>query len=234
MNHKQNRLPWIDQLKAVALAWIFLNHASERLFGSPSIGNPSNDWPPFAQRLAQLSPLSGFGIWNLPVNLFRYIGWLGDHGVGLFLILSGFGLAGGCLARDPHGPIRYTDFCRRRFHRIYPLWLCAHICFLFPLAFIGLHVSLIDSAFYFSILGIRILPSQLYYGVRAWWFIALILQLYLVFPFLWKSLQTWGATRFLLIVGGGSLLIRAAGLFYFNAYLDAWSRGAIFITRLPE
>jgi len=234
MNHQSNRLPWIDRLKAVALVWIFLNHASERLFGSPSIGNPSNDWPPLAQRLAQLCPLSGFGILNLPVNFFRYIGWFGDQGVGLFLILSGFGLAWGYLVRDPHGPIGYSHFYRRRLHRIYPLWLWAHLCFLFPLAFIGLHVSLIDSAFYASILGIRILPSQLYYGVPAWWFIALILQLYLVFPLLWKSLQAWGATGFFLIVGGGSLIIRATGLFYFHNYLDAWSRGAIFVTRLPE
>jgi peptidoglycan/LPS O-acetylase OafA/YrhL len=234
MTQRSNRLIWIDQLKAVALAWIFLSHASERLLGSPYMANPSSEWPPLARRIRQLYPLSGFGVWNLPVNLFRYVGWLGDQGVSLFLILSGFGLVWGYLSRDPHGPIRSGEFYRRRVYRIYPLWLSAHICFLLPLAFIGLHVSLINSAFYASVLGIRIMPSQLYFGVPAWWFVALILQLYLIFPFLWKALQNWGATRFFVIIGGGSLLIRAGGLFYFHHYLDAWSRGAIFITRLPE
>src|ERR1700742_3807232 len=93
------RLIWIDRLKAVALLWIFLNHASERLLGSPYLANPAQNWPPFSERLSQLQPLMGLGIWHVPVNLFRYIGWLGDQGVGLFLILSGFGLARGYLSR---------------------------------------------------------------------------------------------------------------------------------------
>jgi peptidoglycan/LPS O-acetylase OafA/YrhL len=47
-------------------------------------------------------------------------------------------------------------------------------------------------------------------------------------------LQKWGPGRVLLWVCIVSFFVRGAGLFAFDGYLDAWSRGAIFITRLPE
>ena len=233
MSTKSKRLAWLDRLKAIALLWIFFNHATERIFGEPNWGNPSGDWPPLAERVAQLHPLTGLGIWNLPVNAFRYVGWLGDQGVSLFLILSGFGLAWGCLARGEDRPMDAGDFYRRRMNRIYPLWIAAHLCLL-PLAILGWHLSLLDSAYYFSILGVRVLKGQLYYAVPAWWFVAMLLQLYLLFPLLWGWLRRWGVWPFTIVVCVLVLAIRAAGLFYFSGYLDAWSRGAIFVTRLPE
>ena len=48
---------WLDLLKAVAILWIFLNHAVERVLGSPYIANPNFHWPPFSERLAQLAPV---------------------------------------------------------------------------------------------------------------------------------------------------------------------------------
>ena len=93
-------LVWLDRLKAAAVVWIFLNHVSEALFGFPYIANPTAHWPPLAARLDQLRPLSVSGIWSIPVNLLRYVGWSGDQGVQLFLIASGFGLTWGLLAQN--------------------------------------------------------------------------------------------------------------------------------------
>ncbi len=240
-----NRLVWLDRLKAIALVWIFFNHATEKIFGEPNWGNPSGDWPVLSDRIAQLHPLSGYGVWNLPVNLFRYVGWLGDEGVSLFLILSGFGLVWGILARSERGPqagrlngvslptIDAKEFYHRRMNRIYPLWIAAHLCLL-PMAIFGWKISLIDSAYYFSMLGVRVLRGQLYFAVPAWWFIALLLQLYLLFPLLWWLLRKCGVWVFVIVVCTVALVIRGVGLAYFDGYLDAWSRGAIFITRLPE
>ncbi len=229
------RTAWLEPLKAFAFLWIFLNHVVERLFGSPFFGNPAADWPSLAARVAQLKPLTGFGIWNLPLSLLRDVGWLGDTGVTLFLMASGFGLAWSCLERRDRGsPLRWNDFFQRRLRRLLPIWMVAHLCFLFPFALVGWRLSLLDTQLYWSLFGIRILPSQLYYGVAAWWYVTLLLQLYLVFPLLWRLLERFGALRFLLLIGAVLLPLRAAGLFYFTGYLDAWSRGALFLSRAPE
>jgi len=190
------RVHWVESIKALALVWIFLNHVAERLFGSPFFGNPDKDWPALGERWAQLRLLADFGILNLPLTMARDIAWLGDQGVTLFLILSGFGLAWSCLERGSQRAVDWAAFYRRRLGRILPIWLAAHICFLLPLAALGLRLSLLDSQFYWSLLGIRVLPSQLYYGVAAWWYVTLLLQLYLVFPLLWTTIPRIGALLF--------------------------------------
>src|SRR6266849_3991165 len=88
---------WVDRLKGLAMIWVFLNHAAEQIWGGLYLGNPGEGWPPFSERLIQLQPLEGHGWWNLPVNVFRYVGLLGDQAVALFLIASGFGLAASLL-----------------------------------------------------------------------------------------------------------------------------------------
>jgi peptidoglycan/LPS O-acetylase OafA/YrhL len=98
----------------------------------------------------------------------------------------------------------------------------------------GYSLQLDRKAFYFSLLGIRPTAGLLYYFAPAWWYISLLIQLYLVFPFLWKLLAKRGPVRLLAgacLLGFGSRLV---GLFFFESFLDAWSRGAFFITRVPE
>ncbi len=228
----KNRLPWLESIKALSLIWIFLNHVAERCFGSPFFGNPDAHWPSLSERISQvLSPQSpGIGGWLL--TLLRDFAWLGDQGVSVFLLVSGLTLTWSCLTLN--APISWRHFYRRRILRIYPMWVVANLLMLFPLAFFGLHLSLLHPRLYLSLLGIRILPDQLYYGNSAWWFITLLLQLYIVFPLLWRLLDRLGPIRFAIIVPAAALLIRGAGLSFFHDYLDAWARGAIFITRLPE
>ena len=102
-------------------------------------------------------------------------------------------------------------------------WLC-----------IGWGLSVTNPATYISFLGIRITTGLFYYFSPAWWYFGLIVQLYLIFPFLWSVLQRFGATRLLIFTCLIAFPIRAIGLFLFTDYIDAWQRGAIFITRLPE
>jgi peptidoglycan/LPS O-acetylase OafA/YrhL len=236
-------LIWLDQLKGLALLWIILNHGAETIFGAPMFSNPHADWPPLADRLTQLMPIDGFGWLNLPLNLIRYVGWMGDQGVQLFLIASGFGLTwsllkrrSGVAATANPSPFSWRDFYRRRLLRLYPLWWMSHLLLLGLLTLTdrGDQVSLLDPKFYLSLLGLRVTIGTFYYIVPSWWFIGLLLQLYALFPLLWLGLQRWGPTRLLLITSAIALPIRGVGLYWTSDYLDLWSRGSICVTRLPE
>jgi peptidoglycan/LPS O-acetylase OafA/YrhL len=228
---------WVEYVRAAALIWIVLVHISERVFGYAAFGNPGINWPPMAERIWQFAPISSFGAWDVPVNLLRYLGWFGDHGVQVFLIVSGFGLTWGLLQKGASPVLPLRSFYLRRFERIYPPYWMAHLIF-FVLAFVFLtlevrHTSL---TFYLSLTGFRLTPASFYAISPSWWYITLIVQLYLVYPLLWWLLKHLGAARFLILCAIVAFGIRAAGLWLLSdsIYLDMWSRGAIFITRLPE
>lgn len=227
------RLGWLEVVKAVALLWIVWNHIAERLFGFPLAANPSADWPPLADRVAQLAPLLGHGWLGVPLNVLRWIGWAGDQGVQLFLIAGGFGLTWGLLARGAGATLPLRPFWKRRARRIYPLWWAAHLAFLVPCVLLGRGLDPRASAFWLDLLGVRVTSYQLYYFAPAWWYVGLLVQLSAVYPLLWAGLRRLGPGRFL-AAAGIAFVVRGSGLLFFHDYLDAWSRGAIFVTRLPE
>lgn len=230
------RLPWLDPLKGIAILWIFGVHATEQVFGGISWCNPSQDWPTLTGHLDQLAPLEGHGVWDIGLNLVRYLGWMGDQGVSLFLVASGFGLVWGLKRRGSTDTLDHWDFFRRRTARIYPTWWAAHAGLLAFGWLTGFGMSPTDGALLPSLLGFRATPGTYYYGVPAWWYVGLLIQLYLLFPWLWGFLRTRGPGRFLLVTCVGALVLRAAGLFLLwgDPYVDPWSRGAVFVARLPE
>jgi len=234
MVRSDRALPWLNRLKGLALAWVVLNHVVERLVGGAAAGNPSVPWPSLSERIAQFVPVRGMGAWNWPLTAVRDLGWFGDQGVTLFLILSGFGLTYGLLARGAAPALPAPEFYRRRAFRIMPLWWGAHVLFL-PLGILAATMTPGDWQFYASLAGLRFFPSVFYYFSPAWWYIGLLLQLYLVYPFLWRLLRARGAATLLGVgcaIGFGALAL-GPHLFH-NGYLDAWQRGAFFVTRLPE
>jgi peptidoglycan/LPS O-acetylase OafA/YrhL/lysophospholipase L1-like esterase len=228
------RLAWVDGLKAFALVWIVWNHVAERVFGFPFAANPAADWPPLQDRIAQLAPLRGHGWLDVPLNAARWIGWSGDQGVQLFLIAGGFALTWGLLARNAGTQLPLREFWRRRAARIFPLWWAVHLLFLLPCLLIGRGLDPGERTFWLDLLAVRVTPYQLYYFAPAWWYVGLVVQLYAVYPLLWSALRRLGTGRFLALSLAIAFVVRGAGLLVFEGYLDAWSRGAIFITRLPE
>jgi peptidoglycan/LPS O-acetylase OafA/YrhL/lysophospholipase L1-like esterase len=223
----------LEQIKGIAIAWIILNHLSERIFGYPYIGNPNADWPRLAERWEQLRPLSGSGVWDLPINLLRYAGWSGDQGVQLFLIATGFGLTWSLLQRGTGARFALREFYAARAVRIFPLWWLAHAAVAVGLFALAREERLAIPAFLLSALGIRATPELLYFLVPAWWYVGCLLQIYLIYPLLWWSLRRHG-TGSLWLIAGAAVVIRAVGLLSMHDWLDAWSRGAVCITRLPE
>lgn len=228
-----SRLLWLEQIKGVAIGWIVLNHISERIFGYPYIANPSAEWPPLAQRIEQLQPLSGTAVWSVAANLLRYVGWCGDQGVQLFLIAAGFGLTWSLLQRSAGERLRLRDFYRARATRIYPLWWAAHTAAAVGFVALAREEVIATPAFLLSALGIRITPELLYFVVPAWWYVGCLLQIYLIYPLLWWGLRRYGHGA-LLLAAVATISVRAAGLLSMHDWLDAWSRGVWCITRLPE
>ena len=223
-------LVWLDALKGVAMLWIVLNHIVERIAGGEFVGNPEPHWPPLAARIAQFAAPVGSGIAGAILTLVRDIGWLGDQGVTLFLIASGFGIAYGLRARDVDR-VDLSAFYRARAKRIYPLWIAAHVVLLVVLY---LTWGKAGPSFVLSLIGIRCLPQTMYAFVPAWWYFGLLVQLYAITPFLWLALKRFGAVRVLVASCAIGFAARVVGLFALHSYLDEWSRGAIFVTRLPE
>jgi len=82
-------------------------------------------------------------------------------------------------------------------------------------------------------MGLRFTDSLFFYISPAWWFVWLILQLYLVFPFLFRLLNRFGVKPFLLIAIGFTFLSRLFGLL-FSGSLYFWMTGIFFGTRLAE
>jgi len=223
-------LVWLDALKGVALLWIVLNHVVEQIAGGEFVGNPDAHWPPLGARVAQFFAPAGAGATGAIATIVRDIGWLGDQGVTLFLIASGFGLAYGLNARGI-GRIDLGSFYRARAARVYPLWLGAH-----AVLFVCLYLtwSKIGAGFLLSALGIRFLPQTIYAFVPAWWYVGLLLQLYAIAPLLWAALRRFGPWPVLAWSCAIGFIARAAGLFTLHGFVDPWSRGAIFVTRVPE
>jgi peptidoglycan/LPS O-acetylase OafA/YrhL/lysophospholipase L1-like esterase len=222
----------LDRLKGFAFLWVLLDHVVERMIGGAYANNPTFDWPPLGVRLAQFATVRGAGPLDWPLTIVRDFGWFGDVGVTLFVIASGFGLTYGTLANGQG--LDVATFYRRRAFRIFPLWWGAHVLFL-PWGLLTGGLSTGDWHFYADLAGLRFLPGMFYYFSPAWWYVGLILQLYLVFPLLWGCLRRYGATALLCAGCGLGFVALALGpLLFHSAYLDAWQRGAFFVTRLPE
>ncbi len=238
VSSKSNRsFLWLDRLKAIGIVGIILNHVVEWMSTAPYFSNPVQNWGLVSDRVTQvMTPLSGYGWADFPLTVIRNAGWLGEQGVQLFLIASGFGLTWSLLQRNGEKSSQsWLLFYQRRLWKLYPLWWFVHGLFLIISLLLKKGMALNQPQFYFSLLGLRVTPETFYYFSPSWWFIGLLIQLYLIFPLLYRGLQRWGAMPLLLGTSTIALTIRGIGLYLIgDPYLELWSRGNIFITRLPE
>lgn len=226
---KPSHIDWLDPIKALALLGILLNHVVEEFGPGPWFTNPSNDWPDFRTRMSQVFPSEhGF-----PISFIQFIGWLGDSGPGVFILASGLGLTWAIIHR-PRSRNWIIEFYQHRLLRIFPLFIAMHFVILGSSLFIpGSNLSLADRNTLLSMLGLRFTGDLFFYIAPAWWFVWLILQLYVVFPFLVLLLERVGVQRFLLITCMVTFCSRALGVLY-SPILYYWMTGIFFGTRLAE
>ena len=117
--------------------------------------------------------------------------------------------------------------------RLFPLYWLAHLVFLVS-PFVTLHDS-VDFRFLLSFFGDRVYPvdKMFFYLVPAWWFLGLLIELYIVFPVLFKLMQRLGWVKYL----GLCVVLSSASRYLLTAVVHAngyYVMGAFFVCRLWE
>ena len=100
--------------------------------------------------------------------------FLGKFGVTGFVFLSGLSLGMGYIGKD----VSIRPFLYRRFIRLWPLYLLVVALHLFPVSYISVPNAL---AHFFMV---NVFFSEFSRNPGSIWFVAMIFQLYIVFPFL--------------------------------------------------
>jgi peptidoglycan/LPS O-acetylase OafA/YrhL len=223
------RLDWLDPVKALALLAILLNHLVEEFGPGPWFTNPENSWPSLAVRLHTIVPPGT----SLFLRSVRAAGWLGDAAPGVFILASGVGLTLSALA-DPRNTLDARAFYRRRLLRLFPLYIAMHFVVLAGALFVpGNTDSFAGLRTMLSLTGIRALPGTFFHISPSWWFVWLILQLYVVYPYLFRALRKLGPTNFFAVALTLTLAARLVGLALPRGRY-AWLTGLFFASRLAE
>ena len=168
-------------------------------------------------------------------NFFNFVFGLGYQAVHLFFILSGFGLTlSALLVEKKTDRIRWFSFIKKRFIRLYPsYWLILAIYLLLNFfqydSFLGLLKTYVKGAIFLDV-------------IPATWYIPILLQLYLLFPFLFYFLKKLSIKNFLLlsllVKTVSSAIIITTSLLAFDKILGfgygGLAPGGIALTRLFE
>ena len=223
------RLTWLDSMKGISILWIaffhfyttYTNHRYPDPLGSAY----------FSKFLDQCGPAVST-LWCVGHGFWVAVWSVGFHAVAVFLVLSGFGLTYS-LARSGQPEDGWLGWYRGRLLRLFPMYWLAHILYLIS-PFVA-RLEPIDYRFVLSFLGVRVYPvdSIFYYINPAWWYFGLLVELYLVFPLLFRLLQKLGVTWFLVVCGAVTVLSRYLLLLVFSAH-GYYVQGAFFGSRLWE
>ncbi len=214
------RLLWIDISKGLAILVVAYFHFFRTYFQYGVL--PPSDW----------SNLAASALTILRLIWFKVSG-LGFHAVGVFIILSGWTLMQSTMRRVESGPVAWGGWYRARFLRLYPMYWVAHLVYLVS-PFVA-RLEPVDNRIILSLLGLRFIDIQMnfMYLNAAWWYFAMLIQFYLIFPLLFWMARRLGPWWFLIIAC-------AAGFFARYILLVVWPQnglwvlGGFAICRLPE
>src|SRR2546430_1612103 len=214
------RLAWIDIAKGLAILFVVYFHFFRTVFEHYQL--PPNDWSGFAA--ATMSILcSGWG----------QVSGLGFHAVGAFIILSGWTLMQSTMARAESDHVAWGKWYFARFVRLYPMYWVAHLVYLVS-PFVA-RLEPVDERIILSLLGLRFINIEMnfMYLNAAWWYFAMLIQFYLIFPLLFWVARKFGASIFLLIACALGFFVRYLLLDVYPVH-GLWTLGGFAICRLPE
>ena len=227
------RLDWLDGMKGISILWIAYFHAFNFICG-PDARFPSALSEGYVAKFwTACAPASAADELRCGLEAFgAAFGQLGFHAVAVFLVLSGFGLTYS-LAKTGGPASGWIGWYRSRLLRLFPMYWVAHLVYLvFPFQ---ARYEAIDYRFALSFLGDRVWPVDMifYYFNPALWYFGLLLELYLVFPVLFRLLQRAGVGGFLALSALATFGCRYLLLCVWpvNGY---YVQGAFFLARLWE
>src|SRR5437660_1137249 len=161
------------------------------------------------------------------------ISGLGFHAVGAFIILSGWALMQSTMRRAESGSVAWGAWYGARFVRLYPMYWVAHLVYLIS-PFVA-RLEPVDERIILSLLGLRFINISMnfMYLNAAWWYFAMLIQFYLIFPLLFWAARKFGAWPFLLIACALGFSVRYLLLDVYPVH-GLWTLGGFAICRLPE
>ncbi|MFM8682651.1 MAG: acyltransferase family protein [Chthoniobacterales bacterium] len=214
------RLAWLDVARGLAiLLVVYFHFFMTYVDGRPA---PSWDWATMSGGAGALAGASWLRLAG--------VGW---DAVGLFIALSGWALMESTSRRAASGPIKWGSWYVARLVRLYPMYWVAHLVYLLS-PFVA-RLEPVDSRIVLSLLGFRFIDisRNFHYLNAAWWYFALLLQLVLMFPLLFRAARRLGPWRFLAVAAAVGFLARYLLLVVYQQN-GVWSTGGLALCRLPE
>src|ERR1700736_4690737 len=214
------RLLWLDISKALAISWVVYFHFFNTCCEHAQF--PADDWSGFATSAVTILRM----VW-------LKISGIGFHAVGVFIILSGWALMESTARRAESASLKWGNWFRTRFLRLYPMYWVAHLVYLVS-PFVA-RLEPVDSRIILSLLGLRFINIEMnfMYLNAAWWYFSMLIQFYLIFPLLFWAARKFGAWIFLLIACALGFLVRYLMLEVYPQD-GLWILGGFAICRLPE
>src|SRR2546423_1244681 len=214
------RLPWIDISKGLAILFVVYFHFFRTVFEHYQL--PPNDW---GNLIAGTMSILRSAWWQ--------VSGLGFHAVGAFIILSGWTLMQSTMARAESGHVAWGNWYVARFTRLYPMYWVAHLVYLIS-PFVA-RLEPVDERLILSLLGLRFINIEMnfMYLNAAWWYFAMLIQFYLIFPLLFWAARKLGASIFLTGACALGFLVRYY-LLNVHPVHGLWTLGGFAICRLPE
>lgn len=214
------RLLWLDIAKGLAILWVVYFHFFRTYFEH-----------------GELLPADWSNLASGARTVFEYawlqISGLGFHAVGVFIILSGWALMQSTTRRAEAGAVAWGAWYRARFLRLYPMYWIAHLVYLVS-PFV-VRPEQVDGRIVLSLLGLRFVNIEMnyYYLNPAWWYFAMLIQFYLLFPLLFSAARKLGPWTFLLAACAVGFFARYLMLVVYPQN-GMWTQGGFAICRLPE
>jgi len=217
-------------VKGIAILWIVFFHGFKE-FGALHYPWPLHDGYWLKMCGASAGALE-VGVCALQAAVVA-VSSVGFHGVSVFILLSGFTLSLSVARRADD--IAWWPWYRSRLTRLFPLYWTAHVIYLVSPS--AVHLEAIDYRLLLSFLGDRLVPLEavFLYANAAWWYFGLLLQIYLVFPVLFRAHRRLGSARFLLVAAVITVTTRYLLLFPLaSQHSESLLLGALFTSRLFE
>ncbi len=150
-----------------------------------------------------------------PLDAFHpFVSFFGHYGVHIFIFLSGYGLTKKCLSSNLHTVSELYSVSIKKILQVVKL---SFVGLLFLCVYRALVTQdPITRDFFLQYLKFltfteNLRPGKLYYFVSVWWFLALIVQFYLLFPWIYRFCRKASTRKFFLVC---ALFVLLAAMLY--------------------